>query len=490
MGDDDKIKVVMDDGSEVDLGEEEYWEQILNNDPIKTGYPEPVRHYEIAYERPNQNVEEAYYWYYHQIRSDWEHDIEKIIDTYAASQASSHFGHMQSRISVQQGQVSQYLKGISDMLKGLFQMVRELRILDDRLQFYFDSMDEGSGNKDSSEIVLKGLWVDQVEGGAKNPSSVYGLATNVGFTILPDLFFRMRIKDPKNIDRKIEELKFNEKIKEVLGRKLRQYSEWKQRTFKELNQRRAFMIKYLRQHHETIQLYITWIKPYLRYIRQMQQAKKLEGHNELISSFESTIVEIEFLAFKKVAGDYYSVGVINMLHRTRPEMNYHASEYQHKGPTHTGKVIINIRTYAWTSKQMEAYKKYREREDMRLLSTIDDSIKGAMEGLGDELEKYLVDSGESFSKNDIPKVKKKKQKNPSILDPFVSIFKGFGDIGTSMFPALKSSPKDEKKISKSAQKEINFQNNKNKSEAKSKATNLAWMTFKNYKKGHGMMTPW
>lgn len=473
------------DGTEVDLGDREMWEFIPGVIEAQN-YPDPVRHYELRVEKPNQNIEETYYWYFHQVQTDWSYKIEKIIDTYAASQASSHFGHMQSRISVQQNQISQYLKGISEMLKGLFQMVRELRIIDDRLQYYMDSYDQNSGNKDSSEIVLKGLWVDQVEGGAKNPGSVYGLATNVGFTILPDLFFRMRITDPKNIDKKINELKFNEKIKEILKRKLRQYTEWKTRTFDELKTRRKFMIKYVRQHYDTIKLYISWIKPYLRYLRQMQQTKRLEENDELISSFESTIVEIEFLAKKKISGNHYAVGVVNLLHRTRPELNFHAQEYQHKGPTHTGKTLINIRTYAWTQKEIDAYKKYKEEEDLVLMSGIDESVNAAMDALGDELKNYLEEKGEKMT-NDEPKKKKTNSlKAPSVLDPFISIFKGFAEIGTSFFPKMPVGAEKPKKIDKNELHEIG----NDKEAAKEKAVKLAYLLYKNYKKGHSMMTPW
>jgi len=211
---DDIVKVNL-KGEEHVLGEKEEWE-VIPDVFEKLNYPTPLRHFELAVEKPNQNIEESYYWYYHQVQTDWSYKIEKIVDTYAASQASSHFGHMQSRISVQQNQISQYLKGISDMLKGLFQMVRELRIIDDRLQFYFDSDDDESGNKDSSEIVLKGLWVDQVEGGAKNPSSVYGMSRELQFTTLPDLFFSTHPRNPEDIDDVVGELDFNRKVKSLL----------------------------------------------------------------------------------------------------------------------------------------------------------------------------------------------------------------------------------------------------------------------------------
>lgn len=463
----------------------ELWETQIENDPTYTGYPAPLRHAEIVLEKPNQNVEEPYYYFYHQLTADWSHQIEKIVDTYAASQASSHFGHMQSRISAQQGQISQYLKGISDMIKGLFQMVRELRILDDRLSYYEDTNNPESKKKDSSEIVLKGLWVDQVEGGAKNPSSVYGLATNVGFTILPDMFFRIHLEKPDEIDDEIRRKfggMFNEKVVELLKRKLRQYYEWKKRTHLELATRKKFMVKYVKQHYETIKLYIAWIKPYLRYVQQMQQTKKLEQSNELISSFESTIVEIEFLAKRKLegSGDFYSVAVINLFHRTRPELNYHAQEYQHKGPTHTGKITINVRTYVWTQDQIDAYKKSKEDQDFQLLGTIDESIKEAIDALGDELKEYLFGYGEY---KEPEKKAKKKPAQLGILDPFISIVKAFGEIGTMFIPTFTKTPKG--KPPKDAQKLKNEE-----AVAKKEAILIFWLCYKNFKKSHGMMTPW
>ena len=63
--------------------------------------------------------------------------------------------------------------------------------------------------------------------------------------------------------------------------------------------RKKFELKYLRQHYETINLYISWIKPYLRYTKRMQQTEKLEKDSRLIKSFEGAYVEIEVLGKKK-----------------------------------------------------------------------------------------------------------------------------------------------------------------------------------------------
>ena len=117
-------------------------------------------------------------------------------------------------------------------------------IIDERLELYNKSR-EGDL---ASEIALKGYWIDLVEGGAKNPASVYGMARELQFGTLPDLFFGAKIMKSNEVQKEVEALEFNKKVKEVLMRKLKTFIIWKEHTYKELNNRRNFNIKYLRQH--------------------------------------------------------------------------------------------------------------------------------------------------------------------------------------------------------------------------------------------------
>jgi len=452
-----------------------------------TSYPTPGVKYFFAYQNINFGIEYIYYWIVHRMHKneDFSH-FDKIIDTYTAAASSSHFGMMQARLSAQQNQASQYLKGISDMVKGLFQIVRELRILDERLQYYEDTYDEKSPNRVSSEIVLKGLWIDLVEGGPKNPASVYGMAAEVGFTILPDVFFRVQVKDPKEIDGVVDATSFNKKIKEVLKRKLRQYYEWKKRTYVELKTRKKFEIKYLRQHYDTIKLYVNWIKPYLRNIAMLQPQDKWYDTARLINSFEGAIVEIEYLARKKTAGKTYSsVVVTNFIYSVRPQLEYHLQEYQHKGPVHVGRVELNLRAYSWTDEQIENYKKYKEEENLYILGSIDASIKEALDSLGDELKAYLELGGETFEekkKKEESKLEKNKKMIATSLDPFVSVFKGFGELFGAFGLFNKISFKRTKKGDPYLLK-------KDKNAAMDGAKSGAFMAYHYYKKSHGI-TAW
>ena len=474
---------------------------------VPTEFPAPDRRFRLVLEYPKFNIEQTYYWFLRYFNESWGFDkVIKVIDTNAAAVASSQFGNLQSRLSAQQNMASQYMKGVSEMIKGLFQIVREIRIIDERLQYYYDSDGDKKGIPQSalsSEIVLKGLWVDQVEGGAKNPGSVYGLANTIGFTILPDLFFRIKIKNRQTLEKEVDALKFNEKVKEVLKRKLRQYYEWKWRTKKELETRRNFEIKYLRQHYDTIKMYMSWIKPYLRNIRRLQLYEKNMENPHIIQAFESQIIELETLFvrddFGKEGKQGHSAAVLSLhiFFRIKPELSFHAYEYQNKGPIHTGMADITLRAYAWDHDQIKNYQQYRQDDDLDLMTTIDKSVEAAMDALGDDLKKYLREADPSmvFPGDEPVKIAgEKKQINvPDVLDPFVSIFRGFGEIAggfTGSAAKKKANKGKKKKKEKKKTSKDEFKEGKVHHRASHFAQEACWEGYVRYKMGPGGNLYW
>lgn len=449
----------------------------------KTGYPNPSKRYRFILARQDVSVEQVYFWFLDSIRHDWGvHDFDKIIDVFAASEQSAFFGASQQRIGIQQDKVSTFLAAIGKMVKELFQFVRELRILDERLSFYEDSFSKDSKTRNSAEISLKGIWVDLVEGGAKTPSSVFGMAREVGFTILPDLFFSVHPASIEKVDSTVDALEFNTNVKVVLKRKLRSYMEWKRATHSELKTRRKFTLQYFRQHYDIIRMYMNWLKPYLRNIERLGMDYTKMSSADLVSAFEGSMIEVEVIARKKKPefGKYTSCIVLHFMHRTRPHMSFQAEGYQ-RGPVHVGKVEVTMRAYAWTDEQIEKYKAMRKDEDLQLLSTLDDSLKLAMDSLGDELKEYLVQAGETLFAAEVAQKKKEQQpKQPSVLEPFLSIGKGFGEMFGSFSPAglIKGFS-----FGGSSRKEMS-----QKKTAEKDAANSMWRTFKNYRKAHRMVT--
>ncbi|MCX6709777.1 MAG: hypothetical protein NTV63_02365 [Candidatus Woesearchaeota archaeon] len=438
-----------------------------------TDFPSPIVRHRFIREKMNISMEETYYWIMSQLKQSLAFPyIIKVKDLFAASEQSSMFGNSQQRLALQQDKASQYLAIIGKMVKELFQLVRELRILDERLKYYSESK---RGDK-SAEITLKGIWIDLVEGGSKNPASVYGMAHEVGFTTLPDLFFEITPKKSEDVDRVVESTEFNKKVKEVLKRKLKTYLLWKENTQGELNTKRKFTLRYMRQHYDAIKMYMEWVKPYLAQIKRLMFDERKLNDPNLVSAFEGSLIDVEFIAYKKESkfGRYLPCVIATFNYRTTPSLNYHAEGYQ-RGPIHVGKVECTLRGYIWTKEQIEAYKKYRNDEVFEVLGSIDNSLKEAMDALGDSMKEYLEESGEIFEKQEKPE---KKEKEDSIIEPFLSIFRGFGEIISSF--AGSPGEKSEKKVNK-------FEDDAQKSKAAEIVFNSLWTTYQNYKKAHSLM---
>src|SRR3989338_4273755 len=80
-------------------------------------------------------------------------------------------------------------------------------------------------------------------------------------------------------------------------------------TQKELEVRRNFTLKYLRQHYNIIKLYMNWLRPYLRNIQKLQMEGRPISDADLVSSFETSKIELESLGiwtkFRKERYSHY-----------------------------------------------------------------------------------------------------------------------------------------------------------------------------------------
>ncbi len=466
----------------------EDFDETRAGEKVPTGYPAPLSKYRLFVEGYNISIEEPYFWMLHYLR--WFHSfvhIDKITDVFSAGENSAFFGSAQQRLGLQQDKVSQFLATIGKMVKELFQLVRELRVLDERIGYYFDSYKMDSPSRESAEITLKGIWVDMVEQGAKNPASVYGMAREVQFTTLPDLFFSTHPLKQEDCDVVVEKERgeFNRKVREVLKRKLRTYLAWKEATFEEIKNRRIFTLKYLRQHYEIIRMYMAWVKPYLKNIQRLMMDQSKAETPDILVAFETSMIEIEILAKKphktiKVGAKDTTINQVILMHfwfRTRPEMSYVQEGYQ-KGPLHVGRVQMTFRSYAWTEEDIMLYKKMRDKEDFKLLGLVDSSVKAAMEALGDELMRYLEEAGEEMKK----KKEEKEETLPTLVSPFANVYKGFRDMFT-LYKGVKKTTANPKRPTKNDLYLLDSV----KSDAEKAVKSSMWGIYHHFKKHHGML---
>ncbi|MBI4152048.1 hypothetical protein HY496_03685 [Candidatus Woesearchaeota archaeon] len=461
--------------------------EILKGQFDKTGFPDPVRAYRLLWEVYDLSLEEPYFWILDFIK-DAMPIVEKLEDSFAAAENSAFFGVTQQRLGAQQDRVSQFLATMGKMVKELFQMVRELRIIDERLGYY-DQVDEElkkplEQRAKGSDITLKGLFVDLVQGGGKSAASVYGMARELEFITLPDLFFDAPpFASQKELERHVDNLSkdFNENVLRVLKRHLTQYFAWRQQTSAEHRNRKKFMLQYLLQHYEIIRMYITWVKPYLRHVGKLSMKSGRMDSPEIVSAFEGSMLDVEFLARKRTPAKdpknkYGGSGCIlaTFKYRTRPELKVVQEGYQ-RGPVHIGRVEFTLRVYAWTDKQVAQYKKLKEEELFQTLGDVSETVRTAMESLGDALKKYVDEARGQEHQEKKEERKKEAPPQKSFMETF------FGDFytpKTKKVDAGEYTLKDQK-MYEDAAKDAAFKN-------VGFARSIAFNAYKNFKKSHRM----
>jgi hypothetical protein len=381
-----------------EYGFEEEFTELLKGQYGKTGFPKPIKRYQLSLEMYDLSLEEPYFWTLDSFKDDFP-IVEKLEDAFAASENSAFFGITQQRLGAQQDKISQFLATTGKMIKELFQMVRELRILDERLGYYKDSdaqlAKEFKERGKSAEITLKGIFIDLVQGGGKSAASVYGMARELEFITLPDLFFDAPpFKSAGELENYVKAMgeNFNRNVLRVLERHLRQYHEWKKRTHAEHRNRKRFMLSYLKQHFEIVQMYINWVKPYLRHVRKLHMKQKSMDSVDIVSAFEGSMLDIEVLARKRDPSGMNGCVLMTFNYRTRPEMKVVQEGYQ-RGPVHIGRYEMNFRAYLWDDEQVERYKRLKEKETLLLMGEISASVEEAMHALGKDLDWYLKEAG-------------------------------------------------------------------------------------------------
>ena len=415
-------------------------------------------------------------------------ELYKLKDVFDASVSSSFHGQIGSKVSAMQQQVSTYLTQIGQLSKSLFPMVREIRLMDERLELYkksfTDKKDQDSlAEARQNEVALKSTWIEVVEQGMQNPNSVYSMATKLGFVTLPDLFFGINppgkdaAEQMKHLTRALDtfakQQEVNFKVRTALEKKLIQYYTWKDKTYAEMNHTWKFRIKNLKQHYNVILLYMSWLKPYMTSLKALQM-KGDTNSAELINAFETSKLELELLAVMKKGKKYNSCVLVRFMVVTRPELSY--GQGGARQVTHSGQVDISIEAYSATQEDIDFYKTKTDKDIFRYYSGMEVDMVGdvdaMLKSLGTDVEEYIreAETGERKEKKEEPKA------------PQSSVFSPFRDLKDSFKMFLPEKSKD----TKPSRKEMEAEDKENKDMGED-AAKKAWNIYEAFKKSNGMM---
>ncbi len=469
-------------GKPPEPSKEELLEQARKNNPLVShdslNPDKGIKKHLVIIESMTTGLEKYYFQVLRTLREPAFHglgfdEVKKVRDMFDASVTSSFHGQVGTKISAMQQQAQQQLATIGGMLKTLYPIVREIRVLDERKEYYKKSL-EGDEN---AEIALKSIWIEVVEQGMNNPNSVYALSAKVGYLTLPDLFFRINPKDGmKGVDDAIKSLRKEAavpvKVIDVVGKKLFSYYNWKEKTYNEIQHTWGFRVKYLRQHYNSIKLYMNWVRPYLQSVRQLQM-KGEYNDADLVNAFETSKIQLELLALKKgKRKKYYPALLVKFNYVTRPELMY--TPQGQKQPLHSGRLELEIEPYAVTQEQVDVYMTEKDGEDIDLLASIDMT----MNEMKDDLKKYLAEAGEKFKEDEAPLAKPKKE---SMVEPFMAMGSGFKDLFAFAKPP--------EKWFTGPSKHTMLEQEKEKEKSKLEAQTNAWVLYDVFKKVNKLYTP-
>jgi hypothetical protein len=262
------------------------------------------------------------------------------------------------------------------------------------------------------------------------------------------------------------------------------------------------------QHMHIINLYMSYVQPYLKNVQRLQFDDKMRDSPDIIAAFEGSMIEVEILGQFLPRGNkkVWDCFDLHFTFRTKPSLNYQAEGYN-RGPIHEGQADIIYRTYAWTQSQINSYLRMRDKEDFDLIKVIDKNLEFAMEELGEELFDYLDEAEKTMQtkhsksgyvpyhealgikrKKKAESSKKAKKNNP---DPFTALISGFKELGAAF--STKKPTAEQKDDSGEAKTDYNeglkpFDRKKENGNAAGLSSAKSWLAYKNYKKANKMIT--
>src|SRR3989344_1670589 len=439
----------------------------------------PAVSYNLVYDSLSEGLEPIYFWLLDFMRESapggLKLDVWKGPEEFEASVSSGYFGEIGQRASLMQQKAMEYLGAINNVIKSVLNLIYDLKEFEIRLGPYnkLSSKEESGENKRAALHSLKGIWMDQVDA-RKGRGSINLLVQDLQFVTLRDAFFYA--KDAKQID----SIDLNERVKNILRRKIEEFNEWLVYSEKEIRKRYEVERAYLKSQAATLKLYVNWLKPYFIAAQKLKmksaQAKSLTNPN-IVNSFSNMEIEIKLYGKREIPPSavhksfegieigrkYYALIEVVMNFRSVPSA---ISGQGGRHYVHGGRTEITINAFGVDSLELEAVESAELYEDLEL---IDSYIGTTLAQIQEDIERFTKDQ---------PKEEKKEVKHKKKFSmPFGDVIKGFKEI----YDPIKETFGIKKKMGPS------FMYKDLEETTKKEAKSTAFILYNVYKKTHGMI---
>ena len=183
----------------------------------KKGKPEAE--HVIGYDSSSEGLEPIYF-FITDLMNDFGLKTEKFIDNFTSSPGSGHFGELGQRATIMQQQGAKILADINAVLRSVLNLIYDLKDFKTRLQQYNGVKSKDKLIHDAAVLSLKQIWMDKVDM-QKGQGSINAMSSgNLQFVTLRDAFMIANsVSDIKKMD-------LNDRVKNILKRKLEEYNRW------------------------------------------------------------------------------------------------------------------------------------------------------------------------------------------------------------------------------------------------------------------------
>lgn len=435
--------------------------------------------YTIQYDSLGEGLEPIYFWILDFMKDPKPSglgmdEVMKSKDEYEAAVGSGFFSDLGAKATRMQEQAMKMMGTINTVVRSVINLIYDLREFEIRLGTYDDLKSDDYSKRESAEIALRVLWMDQVDI-KRGRGSINMLARELQFVTLRDAFIYAKSEaDVKNLD-------LNDRVKRILESRLNEYFKWKDYSEKELRKRYNIEKSYLKSQVNSLKHYTAWVKPYLIAAKKLGMTTFLTksgmDNPNIVNLFNNVEIHLTLTGIKKIKpesvfpeyshlnleSNYNSCVEIEITFRTVPRAT---QSQQGLVYLHSGKTEINFRAYALTDKELKDINKLKEDEDLELI-----------EGMTEVSLKEIQEDIEHFLGKPEPEKPKEKIAYPN---PFSGITKGFKEIFKPLNIAYNTFRMKDGKFDKS------FEEEQVKNAAKEDAKTKCYVIYDIYKKGHGM----
>ncbi len=419
--------------------------------------------FELSYSAFGKSVEKHFFWVKQYLgpSGKLKYKFIDFTEKKAASVFSAVFGEMTSRKQFIENRIMDMLAKLNTVVKSVAMIVYEMKELDRRLKIFKD-LDEGGAKADSAFLMLKRIWMDEVDI-KKGRGSINALSTGaLEFVTLRDAFMAVPRTDKEEALKWADKQDLNDRVKRILKERVNEFFDWYPLWKKDLTARRKMLLAYLKTQYETVKLYLSWLRPYMEAVRNLHLDVGASPA-DLVHAFDMMKITLDIWAH-----DDINVGAFRIVRPkgsppillTKTGVKYKSDSKKVKERIimgekaekvinvkmvmslkpilvdmkggrsgvyrYTGSVNVKITAYGFLEKEYEEFEKQlKEKQESEEFKAIEDITKSSLDAIKEDLMEYI---NEFEGKNkDKKSNNEESQESPSmfrdIIKSFASDFK-------------------------------------------------------------------